>query len=211
MIRLDIFFDPVCPWCYIGKGLLDRALESRPGHRFAISWHPFQLNPDMPAGGMEHTAFLEARFGSRAKAVEALAQVAAAAERAGLDLDPARIRRMPNTVDAHRLSHWAGLEGVQSRVVAGLMRAHFRDGQDIGDAATLAAIGAAAGMDGAVLRRLLDSDADRETVQRHEAHGRERGIRAVPTFIVADRHVLPGAQPVALWQEVIDETIASGN
>ncbi len=205
MIRLDIFSDPVCPWCYIGKALLDRALEARPNHPFTVEWHPFQLNPDMPREGMDHAAFLQARFGSPKQAVEVLAEVAKAAANAGLDLDPSAIRRMPNTLDAHRLIHWAGLEGVQTPVVSALFRAHFREGRDIGQHDTLVEIAEGAGMDGVVVRRLLGSDADLDTVRAREDHARERGVRAVPTFLVANAHVLPGAQPVALWEQVIDE------
>ncbi|MFC7705134.1 DsbA family oxidoreductase [Plastorhodobacter daqingensis] len=207
MIRLDIFSDPVCPWCHIGKALLDRALERRPGHPFTVEWHPFQLNPDMPPEGMDRRAYLEARFGSRIKAAEAHVAVAEAAEAAGLQLDLGAITRMPNTLDAHRLIHWAGLEGAQSRVVSALFRAYFREGRDIGATETLGQIAAGAGMDQAVVTRLLASDADRETVLAREAHARERGVRAVPTFIIANAHVLPGAQPVALWEQVIDELV----
>lgn len=199
MIRLDIFSDPVCPWCLIGKLELDRALESRPGHPFEIVWHPFRLNPQMPPEGMDRLEYLRLKPGA-ADAARAVAERAAAM---GLDLSPPA--RQPDTTDAHRLMHWAGLEGAQSRVMSGLLRAHWQEARDIGDTAELAAIAAAAGLDAAMITHLLQSDADRAEVATREMHARERGISSVPTFIVADRHAVSGAQPAGLWQQVIDE------
>ena len=205
MVRLDIFSDPVCPWCYIGKGLLDRALGREPGHPFTIQWHPFQLNPDMPAAGADRAACLEARFGGRDKAVAIYARVEQAARDAGLVIDFAAMKRMPNTLNAHRLVHWAGLEGRQGAMVSALFRAFFREGRDIGDSATLAALSAEAGMDPAVTARLLASDADRADIAARDAHARSRGVTAVPTYVIANQYALSGAQPVALWHQVIGE------
>lgn len=204
-VPLDIFADPVCPWCLIGKAELDRALESRPGHPFAITWRPFRLNPDMPRSGMAHTAYMLARFKDEKGILEATRPVLEAAERLGLWINMAAIDRVPDTTDAHRLLHWAGIEGAQTRVMSGLMAAHWREGRNIGRTDVLADIAGTAGMDKAAVARLLATDADRDTVIAAEAHARQRGIRSVPTFIVADTHVVSGAQPAALWQQVIDE------
>lgn len=201
MIPLDIFADPVCPWCLIGKAELDRALESRPNHPFRIAWHPFRLNPAMPRGGTDRIAHLHAKLGERAE--EASRAVAQRAALLGLALNPSPVE--PDTTDAHRLMHWAGLEGAQSRVMAGLLRAHWQEARDIGDAAELARIAGAAGMDAALVARLLAGDADRAEIALREQHARDRGIGSVPTFIVADQHVVSGAQPASLWQQVIDE------
>jgi predicted DsbA family dithiol-disulfide isomerase len=205
MIRLDILSDPVCPWCYIGKSNLDRALEQHPDHPFTVEWHPFQLNPDMPAAGMDRATYLEAKFGGRAKAVEVYARVEAAARDAGLEIDFARIPRIPNTLDAHRLIHWAGLEGRQTPVVSALFRAYWREGQDIGDPQVLTTIAAEAGLDPALVARLLASDADRSDISARDAHARARGVSGVPTFILANQYVLTGAQPPAVWGQVIAE------
>lgn len=204
-VTLDIFADPVCPWCLIGKAELDRALEARPEHRLALRWHPFRLNPDMPRSGMAHTAYMLARFKDEKGILAATRPVLAAAERLGLWLNMAAIDRVPDTTDAHRLLHWAGLEGVQTRVMSALLAAHWREGRNIGRADVLADLAAGAGMDGALVARLLATEADRDTVLTAEAHARGRGVRSVPTFIVADRHVVAGAQPAQLWQDVIDE------
>lgn len=205
MLRLDIFSDPVCPWCYIGKALLDRALEGRPDHPFMIEWHPFQLNPDMPPEGADRAAYLEAKFGGPEAAARIYDRVAEAARLAGLGIDFAAMKRIPNTLDAHRVIHWAGLEGRQGRMVSRLFRAYFREGRDIGDRDALAGLAGDVGLDRAVVARLLASDADRDDILARDSHARSRGIGAVPTFVIADRYVLPGAQPVALWHQVIDE------
>jgi len=204
-IRLDIFADPVCPWCLIGKAELDRALESRPDHPFAITWQPFRLDPQMPRAGMDYVAYMKMKFGGEKGIIDAMKPVMEASERLGLWINPSLIERVPNTLDAHRLLHWAGIEGVQTPVMSALMRAHWREGRNISNPDVLAAIGEGAGMEGAMIRRLLASDADVDTVQAREWHARQRGVNAVPTFIVADTHVVAGAQPAELWQQVIDE------
>ncbi|TCO69720.1 DsbA family oxidoreductase [Rhodovulum euryhalinum] len=205
MVRLDIFADPICPWCLIGKRLLDNALAERPDHPFTIAWHPFQLNPDMPRGGMDRRAYLEAKFGGQIEAVRVYAEIDEKARVAGIELNLAAIARTPNTLDAHRLIHWAGIEHRQAAAVDGLFAAYFLEGRDIGDPDVLADIAAGAGMDRAMVARLLASDADLDEMRNRDAHARARGVTGVPTFIVADRHVLVGAQPTALWLQVIAE------
>lgn len=203
--RLDIFADPVCPWCLIGKVELDRALDSRPDHPFVIAWHPFRLNPQMPREGMDRVAYLRAKLGDRAEAAgRVLAERAASL---GLTLNPSP--REPDTTDAHRLMHWAGLEGAQDRVMDGLLRAHWQEARDISAAETLVAVARAAGMDGTLATRLLASDADRDEVMQREQHARQRGVTAVPTFVVADAHAISGAQSASLWRQVIDEISAA--
>jgi predicted DsbA family dithiol-disulfide isomerase len=201
MIPLDIFADPVCPWCLIGKVELDRALESRALHPFQIAWHPFRLNPQMPRGGMDRIEYLHAKLGPRAE--DAARMVAQRAATLGLTLNPST--REPDTTDAHRLMHWAGLEGAQTRVMSALLRAHWQEARDIGDPAELALIAGTAGMDSDLVSRLLSSDADRDEVAAREQHARKRGVTSVPTFIVANQHAISGAQPASLWQQVIDE------
>lgn len=205
MVRLDIISDPICPWCYIGKTNLNRALEQIPDHPFTIEWHPFQLNPTMPAEGMGRREYLEGKFGGKTGAVQAYAPVVEAAEAAGLKIDFEGMQRTPNTIDAHRLIHWAGIEGRQSFIVQRLFEAYFRDARDIGDHEVLADIADGCEMDGAVIAKLLESDADIETMQKRDAHSREMGISSVPTFIVANQHAVPGAQPTEMWIKVMGE------
>ncbi len=207
--KLDIFSDPVCPWCYIGKARLDRALEQRPDHPFVIEWHPFQLNPDMPREGMDRREYLQAKFGAPEDVVRVLLPMQQASTELGLPLALDKIQRQPSTLDAHRLIHWAGLEGRQSAVVNALFRANFVDGRNIGDPETLADIADSAGLDRAMIARLLDSDADVEEIRSRDADIRARGLQGVPGFILGRQYVLTGAQPVETWLDIIDQITAA--
>ena len=205
MIRLDILSDIACPWCYVGKAYLDRALEAHADHPFTIEWHPFQLNPEMPKEGMDRRAYMEAKFGGKEGAVKAYTPLIEHAEQAGVELNLDKIAKTPNTLDAHRLIHWAGLEGRQTPMVAALFRALWRDGRDVGDADVLADIAGEVGLDRAMMRRLLESDGDVEDIRARDAHARERGVTGVPTFVIANQHVLQGAQPTETWGKIIEE------
>lgn len=205
MITLDILSDPICPWCYIGKANLDRALEARPDHALTIQWHPFQLNPDMPPEGADRRAYLETKFGGKENAVRVYSRIAEAAEAAGLSIDFGGIERTPNTLDAHRLIHWAGLEGRQTAAVSRLFKAYFELGLDIGDREVLLEIAGGIGMDRELAARLFESGADLDDIRARDEHARQRGVTGVPTFVLANQHVLPGAQPTELWLQVIDE------
>jgi predicted DsbA family dithiol-disulfide isomerase len=204
-IKLDIMSDPICPWCYIGKTHLDKALLAHPDHPFQIEWHPFQLNPDMPAEGMDRRTYLEAKFGGKEGAVKAYAPVVEHAEKAGLTINFEAMERTPNTLDAHRLIHWAGIEGRQTAAVSALFKAYFVEARDIGDPEVLADVADFIEMDAAVVARLLKTDEDRESIRQRDAHSREMGVNSVPTFIVGNRHAVPGAQPPELWEQVIAE------
>ncbi|MEM1361194.1 MAG: DsbA family oxidoreductase [Pseudomonadota bacterium] len=206
MVSLDIFSDPICPWCLIGKTKLDRALAAHEGETvFAIRWHPFQLNPSMPAEGMGRQEYLDLKFGGRDRANQIYGGIAAAADEAGVEIDFSAITRTPNTLDAHRLIHWAEIEGAQTRVVDALFNAYFREGRDIGDREVLADIADSAGLDAAMVQRLFATDADIDEIRSRDATAREMGIEGVPCFIVAGKHAVPGAQATELWTKVIDE------
>ena len=202
-IKLDIMSDPICPWCYIGKAHLDRALQDHPNHPFAIEWHPFQLNPEMSREGMDRRAYLEGKFGGKEGAVRAYAPVVEHAEKAGLNINFEAMQRTPNTLDAHRLIHWAGIEGRQTAAVSALFKAYFVEARDIGDAEVLADIADSIEMDAAVVTRLLKSDVDAQDIRDRDAHSRKMGVNSVPTFIIANAHAVPGAQPPELWAQVI--------
>ncbi|TKZ21233.1 DsbA family oxidoreductase [Shimia litoralis] len=205
MIKLDILSDPICPWCLIGKTQLETALAAEPDHPFTVEWHPFQLNPDMPKDGMDRRLYLETKFGGKDQAIKVYAQIAQHAEKIGLEIDFGAIKRTPNTVDAHRLIHWAGIEGKQNDVVDALFAAYFKEGRDIGNIEVLADIADSAGLDAAVVIKLLQSDADIDNIQKRDTHSREMGVTSVPTFIVDGKHAVPGAQAPELWQKVIAE------
>lgn len=204
-VKLDIMSDPICPWCYIGKAHLDRALTAHPDHPFEIEWHPFQLNPDMPVEGMGRRAYLEGKFGGKDGAVRAYAPVVESAEKAGLKINFEGMQRTPNTLNAHRLIHWAGIEGRQTAAVSALFKAYFVDTRDIGDTEVLTDIADSIEMDAALVARLLATDSDMQDIRDRDAHSRKMGINSVPTFIIGGQHAVPGAQPPELWAKVIAE------
>ena len=208
MFKLDVISDPICPWCYIGKTHLDRALAERPDHGFVIEWHPFQLNPTMPPEGMDRRAYLETKFGGPEGATRAYAPVVQAAAKAGLSINFDGIKTTPNTINAHRLIHWAGLEGCQTEVVDRLFDAYFVAGKNIGDHAILADIAEASGLDRAEVMDNLDSDHDLTETRARDSHVRKLGVSSVPTFIVLNQHVVSGAQPPETWISIIDQIAA---
>ena len=202
---LDIISDPICPWCYIGKVRLDRALEQRPDHPFDIRWRVFQLNPDMPREGMDRQAYLEAKFGGPEGAARTYGHIEQMARESGLDIDFSRMIRTPNTLDAHRLLRWARVEGRQTLVANQLFHRYFKKGEDIGDHAVLVDVARTVGMDADVIARLLEGDADMAEVRAEDEQARRMGVTGVPIFIIGGKYVVQGAQDTDLWLQVIDE------
>jgi len=199
---LDIMSDPICPWCYIGKAKLDAALREAPGTALDIHWRVYQLNPDMPAGGMDRTQYLENKFGGAEGARGVYGRIEQAVRDAGLPLDFGRITRTPNTLDAHRLIRWSRTPGRQEAVVDALFAAYFVEGVDIGDRDALIGIGVAQGMDEDLLRRLYAEDADRALLENEDALAREMGVTGVPCFVLDETYALVGAQEAATWRAV---------
>ncbi len=204
-MRLDILSDPICPWCYIGKKRLEDAMSLRPNHPFEVQWHPFQLNPDMPKYGMDRREYLETKFGGKQGAISVYSDIARHAEEAGLEIDFGAIKTTPNTIDAHRVIHWAGFEGKQYDMVDSLFAAYFCEGRDIGNKEVLADLADALGMDASATLKLLKSETDLDNITTRDAEAREMGVNSVPTFILGGQHAVPGAQPADLWVKVIDE------
>ena len=205
MVTLDIISDPICPWCYIGKARLDQAIAETGIDPFEVSWRIFQLNPTMPPEGMDRQAYLEAKFGGPEGAERVYSQVRRTAAETGLDLKFDAIKRTPNTFDAHRLIRWAGTTGNQSAVVQQLFHRYFEQGEDISDHQVLLDVAVAAGMERAVVAKLLAGDADREVLTEEEQAARRMGVGGVPCFVIDGRYVLHGAQDVATWKKVIAE------
>lgn len=203
MVPLDIISDPICPWCYIGKARLETALTGRED-LFDVRWRTFQLNPEMPAEGMDRKTYLDAKFGADA-AKRFYARIAQEAEAAGLAVRFDLINRTPSTIDAHRLIRWARTDGAQDQVVNALFRKYFEEGEDISAHAVLLDAAREADMDPALVERLLSGEADREDVREEDKLSREMGVTGVPTFIIDGRYVLQGAQDSATWTRVIDE------
>jgi predicted DsbA family dithiol-disulfide isomerase len=201
--RIDVISDAVCPWCWIGKRHLDRAVPAlaRQGLRFAVNWLPFQLNPELPAGGVDHEAFRARKFGSLARAREAEAKVAAAGAALGLAFRFDLIRRTPNTVDAHRVIRLAGRQGVQGAVVEALFQGFFAEGADIGDPATLAALAGGAGLDAQAVAAMLAGNAERAEVLAEDQSARGAGLDGVPSFVMRGYVLFSGAVPAETMVE----------
>lgn len=204
-VRLDIFADPTCPASLIGHATLDRALAQRPDHPFSPVWHPYRLEPQLPPAGMDFVEYMKAKHKTEAAILAAMRPVMQQAEEMGLWINPSLITRIPDTTNAHRLMLWAGSR--QGLVMEGLMSAFWREGGNLADPDLLAKIAAESGLDGDDIARRLRSDEDIDTVLTAEAHARDRGIRELPTVIVADRHAVIGAQPVQLWLDVITDLV----
>ena len=201
---LDVLSDPICPWCYIGKVKLDRALAQRPDHDLDIFWRPYQLNPEMPAEGMDRMTYLETKFGGPDRAKAIYGQIESAALAAGLNVDFSKIKRTPNTFDAHRLIRWARSTGHQQAVVDSLFVRYFEQGEDIGDRALLLEVAERVGLDQELLVRLYDEAADRDLLSNEEALARQMGVSGVPTFILGEKFAFVGAHVTKAWLDVLD-------
>ncbi len=200
-MRLDIFSDPICPWCFIGKRRLARALAARPDLQIEVHWRAFQLNPEMPAEGMDRQLYLELKFGGPAAAQRIYETIKEAGVSEKIDFDFGAIRRTPNTVNAHRLIRRAGLEGEQDAVVEALFERYFLAGEDIGDAAVLMKVAEEAGLATTDLKAFLAGTEESDVVRSEDALARRTGIQGVPTFIFANRFALSGAhEPEVLIQ-----------
>ena len=206
--KLDIFSDPICPWCYIGKARLEKALEQRPDHPFVVEWHPYMLNPSMPPEGMDRREYLQAKFGPPDDVVKAYLPVSDAATEAGIPMDLSKIMRTPSTLDAHRLIHWAGLDGRQNAVVNALFKAYFVQGLDVSQHEVLLTIAQDCGLDRAMIARLLETDSDTDDIRARDADIRARGLQGVPGFLVGRTYVVNGAHPTEFWVQVIDDLTA---
>jgi predicted DsbA family dithiol-disulfide isomerase len=203
-MHIDIVSDVICPWCFIGKRRLEKALSLRPEVAVDVTWRPFQLNPDMPPDGMERQAYIAAKFGGGGQADRIYANVAAVGAGVGIPFAFDRIRRTPNTRDAHRLIRWAAAQAQADPVVEALFRAYFLDGRDIGDRAVLAEVAGAAGLDAAEARRWLDGNADIEPVLAEDRGARRLGINAVPCFIFERHYAVSGAQEPEFFLPIFD-------
>ena len=215
-ITVDIVSDTVCPWCYVGKRRFEEALARRPPDLDVyVGWRPFQLNPDMPAEGMDRKAYLAAKFGGDERAEHIYSAIVEAGASTGLDFDFAGMARQPNTLDSHRLidragraaEDSAGRPGLQDAVVERLFRACFMEGRDIGDRETLVELAADAGMDADETRAYLASDEDAERIRQEDLMARQMGIQGVPCFIVNRQYAVSGAQEPAVFLKAFEQVL----
>lgn len=196
-ITVDIVSDVMCPWCYVGKRRLEKALASVAEEiRADVRWRPFQLDPTLPKQGIERRAYLENKFGGPERARQTYAAIREAGAEEGIPFAFDAISVSASTLDAHRLIRWAASAGhaTQDRLVEILFRMYFTEGRNIGDDETLLEAAREAGMDGAVVEALLKGDADRADVIEEIATAQRMGVTGVPCFILDKRYAVMGAQ-----------------
>jgi predicted DsbA family dithiol-disulfide isomerase len=204
-LTIEIYSDVVCPWCYIGKRRLERALDQLNGAaQTRITWRPFQLNPTMPKDGMDRATYLEAKFGSldAFRQLEEHVLAAGAAERISFAFE--KVARASNTFLAHRLIWYAGQQGRQDAVVESLFRGYFTEGADIGSVPVLGQLAGRAGLAAAAVELFLQSEEGTTEVKAEEAAGHRLGIRAVPYFVLNQASGISGAQPVDVFVSAIE-------
>ena len=205
MIEITVISDAVCPWCLIGKRNLEAALAERPELEVAIEWRPFQLNPDIPREGMDRKTAIAAKFGSLENARQIYQRVSEAGKKAGVKFNFDAIPKTPNTLDAHRLIHWAGQAGVQDTMVEVLFRKFFNDGQDIGDDAVLIDAATEAGLDGRKIAAKLASEDDLELIRQQDFQARSLGVSGVPFFVFNQKYGASGAQPPEVFLQIFEQ------
>jgi len=193
-VTIDVVSDVMCPWCYIGKRRLEKALTSLPQVETSVHWRPFQLDHTIPEGGMDRQEYLKAKFGDGGRADEIYQPIREAGEREGIPFHFERITRSPNTLDAHRLIRWARTGGLQEEVVERLFRLYFVEGADLTDPEVLANCAEEAGMERAIVERLLEGDADKAETREEIALAQQMGITGVPTFLIGNRYAVIGAR-----------------
>jgi predicted DsbA family dithiol-disulfide isomerase len=203
-MHVQVIFDPGCPWCYIGKRQLERALALRPMVRAKLKWWPFLLNPDLPPEGIDRTTYLIRKFGSEARVGRVHMAIADVGQSVEIDFAFERIRRTPNTVNAHRLVRFAEMYGCVDRTVEALFYNHFVRGRDIGDTRVLIQIGVELDLDGRLLRTYLRSDADLAVIYSENARAHRLGINGVPAFVFESSLVTCGAQDSTVLARMLD-------
>lgn len=205
-VTVDVISDLICPWCYIGKRRLERAIASLPaGTEVRVRWHAYQLNPEMPKEGIDRRTYRTTKFGSWERSQQLDAQVTAAAQEEGLLFDLSKAARTPNTSNGHRVVWLAGQAGCQDAVVEALFRAYFVDGRDVGDAATLTEIASAAGLDREQVATLLGGDGGTTEVREEEEQARQIGVQGVPLFVFDGRFAVSGAHDPATFLKVFEQ------
>jgi predicted DsbA family dithiol-disulfide isomerase len=206
-MQIDVVSDTVCPWCFVGKRRLARAIAMRPDMQFDVHWRPYRLDPTIPPEGVDRRAYLKAKFGDSPRSAQMGEVIRNEGAGEGIDFHFDRIGRSPNTLDSHRVIRWAASAGVQDDLVEKLFDAYFVHGRNIGDRAVLSDVAASAGMDAGLVAGLLEKDADKEIVEKEDLLAHEMGISGVPTFIFQNRYMISGAREPEILVRVIDKAV----
>jgi predicted DsbA family dithiol-disulfide isomerase len=204
-MRIDIYSDIVCPWCYLGKRRFELAVAARPQYEPRVTWRPFELNPDLPAEGVDRASYLAARIGAPERVAEAHAELERQGEACGIEFRFDLIKRMPNTRRSHLLMAHAARSGRQTVVMDRVMRAYLEEGRDIGDIEVLVGLGVEAGLMEHETRSALILRAGQDGVTAAERHAAVLGITGVPTFIFDGQYTISGAQEVGTLARVLDQ------
>jgi predicted DsbA family dithiol-disulfide isomerase len=207
-MQIDVISDVICPWCFIGKRRLEKAIAAH-GGPVKVRWLPFQLNPTMPKEGISRRDYRTKKFGSWERSLELDAQVAVAGQTEGIHFAFDRIERTPNTLDAHRLIWLADKEGVQDAVVEALFVAYFTKGRDISDWQTLLDVVAEVGLDRNRAEAALNSNDGLEAITEAEGLSRRHRVDGVPFFIINGKTTLGGAQPPEAFLAAFDQAVGS--
>jgi predicted DsbA family dithiol-disulfide isomerase len=210
-VRLDIVSDVVCPWCYIGKHRIESALALVKDVPVEVHWRPFFLNPWVPREGISREEYLTAKFGSVDAYRGIAGRVVEAAGGEGLSYRPELVKRQPNTVDCHRLIHWAEAKGKAGEMKQRLMELYFRDGGDLTDVNVLVQAAADCGLDAEDTRRRLATDEDVALVSTQAEEAASKGISGVPTYVFAQKYAVSGAQPPEQLAAAIRQVSAEVN
>jgi predicted DsbA family dithiol-disulfide isomerase len=205
-LTIDVVSDVVCPWCFLGKRRLDAAIRATEGAPIAVRWRPFQLDPSMPAEGMDRRAYMMAKFKDDTRLAVIHDRLTEMGKEVGIAYAFDRIERAPNTLDAHRLIRLASVGGRQDAVVDRLFRLYFEEGRDIGDRKLLIEVARECDMDAEIVEKLYAAGDDVDLVQAEIAQAQAIGVTGVPFFIFASRYGVPGAQDT----EVLVKAIAQG-
>jgi predicted DsbA family dithiol-disulfide isomerase len=210
-LTIDIVSDVVCPWCYIGKHRIEEALKQVTDVPVEVHWRPFFLNPWVPREGISREDYLTTKFGS-VEAYKGIAgRVVAAAEQEGLSYRPELVARQPNTIDCHRLIHWAEAIGKAAEMKQRLMELYFRDGGDLTDVDVLVQAAADCGLDAEEVRRRLATDEDVALVSARAQEAADKGISGVPTYVFAQKYAVSGAQDPQMLARAIRQVSAEIN
>ncbi|MBA8838864.1 DsbA family protein [Ochrobactrum sp. RH2CCR150] len=207
-ITIDVVSDVVCPWCFLGRKRLENALAMLPEVEAEIRWRPFQLDPTLPPQGKDRGVYMREKFGNGSKIDDIHKQLTELGDENGIVFDFEAITRAPNTLDAHRVIHWAAQAApdTQNKLVGSLFSLYFEQGQDIGDHEVLVDAAASVGMDAAVVARLLESDADKATIREEIDTANRIGVRGVPCFIIDQKYAVMGAQTADVLADAIRQT-----
>jgi predicted DsbA family dithiol-disulfide isomerase len=203
-LSVEIVYDLICPWCYLGVRRLLRTFHRRPDLLFDLSWRAFLLNPDMPRTGMARSDYVVRKFGGEERAKRLYASITELGRREGVAFAFDRIRRTPSSIDAHRLVRHAAKFGRADALVEALFSVHFSEGYDIGDHAVLIAIATACGLSGVETAAFLASDAEADTVHADNLRAHRLGINGVPCFVIAGKHAIAGAQEPEVIERLLD-------